>query len=179
MTNWSGFYAGVMGGYGWSNDSGGSNFKGGFGGGTLGYNWQTASLLFGLEVDAAAAGIKSSAAVPGLAVSDNIRGLGSVTGRVGFVANSALIYAKGGYAWANNKLDITVAGVNFSDSKMHSGWTLGGGVEYMFVPKWSVKAEYMYSDFASVNYFAPVVAGGIDSGRQRLHTVKGGVNYHF
>src|SRR5215216_6980081 len=34
--NWSGFYIGAMGGYGW--DSGDSS--GGFGGGTVGYNWQ-------------------------------------------------------------------------------------------------------------------------------------------
>src|SRR5436190_24025976 len=34
--NWSGFYIGAMGGYGW--DSG--NSSGGFGGGTVGYNWQ-------------------------------------------------------------------------------------------------------------------------------------------
>ena len=37
----------------------------------------------------------------------------------------------------------------------------------------------MYSDFASVNYFSNVVAGGIDSGHQQVHTIKGGVNYHF
>ena len=49
----------------------------------------------------------------------------------------------------------------------------------MFLPSWSAKAEYMYSDFASVNYFRTVVAGGIDSGRQQIHTVKAGVNYHF
>ena len=57
---------------------------------------------------------------------------------------------------------------------MHSGWTIGGGGEYMFLPRWSAKAEYMYSDFASVNYFGTVVPGGIDSGRQQIHSVKAG-----
>jgi len=46
--NWSGFYIGAMGGYGW--DSG--DFSGGFGGGTIGYNWQFpgSQFVFGIEV---------------------------------------------------------------------------------------------------------------------------------
>ena len=65
--NWSGFYVGAMGGYGWTQtvsiDS--QNFSdelnGGFGGGTIGYNWQMGSpWVFGIEVDAAGASIKKS-----------------------------------------------------------------------------------------------------------------------
>jgi outer membrane immunogenic protein len=56
--NWSGFYIGAMGGYGW--DSGDSS--GGFGGGTIGYNWQFpgSQFVFGIEVDAAGGSIKDS-----------------------------------------------------------------------------------------------------------------------
>lgn len=179
LTNWSGFYAGVMGGYGWSNDSGGTNFKGGFGGGTVGYNWQAGQFVFGLEADAAGSSIKASGTSEGVTVNDTIRALGSATGRVGFAVNSALLYVKGGYAFANNRVNAVSGGASFTESKTHSGWTLGGGVEYMFVPGWSAKAEYMYSDFANKNYFGNVVVGGIDSGRQQIHTVKAGINYHF
>ena len=35
---------------------------------------------------------------------DKIDALGSVTGRIGVAVDAALFYAKGGYAWANNKL---------------------------------------------------------------------------
>ena len=31
--------------------------------------------------------------------------------------------------------------------QIHSGWTVGAGVEVMFAPKWSVKAEYLYRSF--------------------------------
>lgn len=179
LTNWSGFYAGVMGGYGWSSNSGGNNFKGGFGGGTIGYNWQAAQFVFGVEADAAGSSIKAAATSDGVTVNDSIRALGSATGRLGVAVNSALLYVKGGYAFANNRVNALSGGVSFTESKMHSGWTLGGGVEYMFLPHWSAKAEYMYSDFASKNYFSNVVVGGIDSGRQQIHTVKGGINYHF
>lgn len=178
LTNWSGFYAGVMGGYGWSSDSI-APFKGGFGGGTLGYNWQAGQVVFGVEADAAAASIKASATSQGVTVDDSIRAVGSVTGRLGYAVNSALFYVKGGYAFANNRVNATAAGLSVTESKTHSGWTVGGGLEYMFLPSWSAKAEYMYSDFASKNYFSNVVVGGIDSGRQQIHSIKGGINYHF
>ncbi len=178
IVNWAGLYAGVMGGYGWSSDNG-NDFKGGFGGGTVGYNWQASQLVFGVEVDAAASDIKASAISQGVSVSDSIRGIGSVTGRFGVAVESALLYVKGGYAWADNRVNATAGALSLSDSKLHSGWTIGAGVEYMFLPSWSAKAEYMYADFGSQNYFGNVVPGGIDSGRQQIHTIKAGLNYHF
>lgn len=105
---------------------------------------------------------------------DRINAFGSVTGRVGVAFQSALIYAKGGYAWANNKFNVDTGGATvFSQSAMHSGWTVGGGVEWMFAPAWSAKAEYMYADYSKQRY-----ANLVDVGAS-VHTVKVGVNYHF
>lgn len=185
VSNWSGFYVGVMGGYAWSDqlslggfNAGNTDLTGGFGGGTVGYNWQAGpSWLFGLEVDAAGADIKYSVSAGPLGLRDKINALGSVTGRVGYTFNNALVYAKGGYAWANNELSLLGPGGELSDSKVHSGYTIGGGLEYMFAPAWSAKVEYMYADFGHENYFSGV-AGGVDLGAT-VHTVKGGINYHF
>jgi outer membrane immunogenic protein len=184
VTNWSGFYVGVMGGYAWSDQvsvagisTSSSDLKGGFGGGTIGYNWQVGpSWLFGLEVDAAGADIKfSDSDGLGTGGRDKINALGSVTGRVGYAVNSALFYVKGGYAWANNELSLTDRGVTLSDSKLNSGYTVGGGLEYLFAPSWSAKVEYMYADFGHQDYFNGMVP---DLGAT-VHTVKGGINYHF
>ena len=176
--NWSGFYIGAMGGYAFDSENGG-----GFGGGTIGYNWQVpgSQFVFGIEVDAAGASIKDSAtAIIGnvlFTAEDKISALGSVTGRVGIAANSALFYAKGGYAWVDNKFSATVLGVTNSDSKIHSGYTIGGGVEYMFAPNWSAKAEYMFTHVERQNY---TVAGiNFDSGTAEFSSVKVGINYHF
>ena len=175
--NWSGFYIGAMGGYAFDSDNGG-----GFGGGTIGYNWQApgSQFVFGIEIDAAGASIKDSLSgvILGIptTVEDKINALGSVTGRVGVAANAALFYAKGGYAWANNKLSVSGI-VNGSDSHVHSGYTVGGGIEYMFAPNWSAKAEYMFTHLGSENYN---VAGiGFDSGTAEFSSVKVGINYHF
>jgi outer membrane immunogenic protein len=102
-----------------------------------------------------------------------------VTGRAGFAMDAALIYAKGGYAWANNTATISVPelGLTSSASKSHSGYTLGGGVEYMFAPNWSAKGEYMFTSLGSENY--NLLGDQLASGNIDFHTVKVGVNYHF
>jgi outer membrane immunogenic protein len=178
-TNWSGFYIGAMGGYAFDSDNGG-----GFGGGTIGYNWQFpgSQFVFGIEVDAAGASIKDSATanfgVVAITAEDKINALGSVTGRVGVAMDTALFYAKGGYAWANNKLSVTVPGfLSASDSHVHSGYTIGGGIEYMFAPNWSAKAEYMFTHLEGQTY----TLGGLafDSGTAEFNSIKVGVNYHF
>ena len=58
--DWSGFYIGAMGGYGWSNTAtvGGitvtnADLKGGFVGGTLGGNFQIGQFVVGAEGDGA------------------------------------------------------------------------------------------------------------------------------
>ena len=175
--NWSGFYIGAMGGYAFDSDNGG-----GFGGGTIGYNWQApgSQFVFGIEIDAAGASIKDSqtGVIFGVltTVESKVNALGSVTGRVGVAADAVLFYAKGGYAWANNELSASGI-VNGSDSHVHSGYTVGGGIEYMFAPNWSAKAEYMFTHLGSENYN---VAGiGFDSGTAEFSSVKVGINYHF
>src|SRR5947207_2363693 len=47
--NWTGFYIGAMGGYASEATSDSLRIKGGFAGGTLGYNWQSGMMVLGLE----------------------------------------------------------------------------------------------------------------------------------
>lgn len=82
MNDWSGFYVGIHGGYGWNgtndweaegtligtnNLTGGSNWdamKGGLAGGQIGYNWQMNRWVFGVQGDGSWADIKGSAGNP-------------------------------------------------------------------------------------------------------------------
>jgi outer membrane immunogenic protein len=187
--DWTGFYIGAMGGYGWSDQErvtvGGvtgttssTDLQGGFGGGTLGYNWQTGQAVFGLEADAAWSGMQTTATTFGVALADKLQAFGSVTGRIGWAANAALFYVKGGYAWADNQISASAFGLTLSESQFHSGWTIGAGLEYMFVPNWSGKIEYMFADYQNANYLTSIVPGGVGLGFT-TNTVKAGINYHF
>ena len=182
--NWSGFYIGAMGGYGWDRE----DSSGGFGGGTIGYNWQFpgSQFVFGIEVDAAGASIKDSLTEDvgdGIMATEELKinSFGSVTGRAGVAWDAALFYAKGGFAWAYRKDSISVPefGLNVSDSQTHTGYTIGGGVEYLFTPNWSAKAEYMYTSLGSKTYNLGSELELFDSGTIDFHTIKVGVNYHF
>jgi outer membrane immunogenic protein len=187
---WTGFYVGAMGGYGWSDQvrasvggvsvsTSSNDLQGGFGGGTLGYNWQMGNWVIGMEADAAWSDLKYSETSLGVTLADKIESFGSVAGRIGFLpANSLMVYFKGGYAWAENEISASGFGVTFAESRFHSGWTVGAGLEYMFVPNWSGKVEYMYADYSNANYLAAFVPGGVGLG-VTVNTVKAGINYHF
>ncbi len=58
--NWTGFYVGAMGGYGWTNSQG-NDLKGGFAGGTIGGNLQFQNFVVGVEAEGAWADIEQSA----------------------------------------------------------------------------------------------------------------------
>ncbi len=90
--------------------------------------------------------------------------LGTVRGRLGYlITPTLLIYGTGGLAYggANANFSIVEAvtgrcscGAPALGAATYSGaltgWTAGGGVEWMFVPNWSVKVEYLYYDLGSV-----------------------------
>jgi outer membrane immunogenic protein len=142
--------------------------------------------VLGLEAEYSwLASANSSLTFPGGSiVTGNDRGLGSVTGRLGYAWGPALLYAKGGYAFRDSKLGITdAAGVpqDFATTgNRDNGYTVGAGLEYMFAPNWSAKVEYQYYNFGKTTFAAgspPDVVGA--SFRNDEHTVKAGVNYRF
>lgn len=173
--NWTGFYLGIVGGGAWEASSGDPKMQGGFVGGTAGYNWQAGNIVFGLEADGAWADVSASATALGVTLSSKTDALGTVRGRIGWAVNNVLLYGTGGYAWIDNKLTLSALGVSVSDSKFHSGWTVGAGVEAFFAPQWSVKGEYLYRSLGGETYFS----GTLPTGTLNFHTVQVGVNYHF
>ncbi|MBR0838495.1 porin family protein [Bradyrhizobium manausense] len=170
--NWTGFYLGIVGGGAWEDSSVDPKVKGGFVGGTAGYNWQTGNVVFGIEADGSWADVSASAF--GGLLNNKIDALGTVRGRIGYAVNNVLFYGTGGYAWIDNKLTF----LGFSDTKFRSGWTVGAGVEAFFAPQWSVKGEYLYRSFSGETYFSNIGLP-FNTGTDSFHTVQVGVNYHF
>jgi outer membrane immunogenic protein len=185
--NWTGFYiGGHVGGAFAGNDSlagSGGRFLGGVQGG---FDYQFApNWVLGAEAQYSwLANNNNGLAFPGgVLLTTNNNQLGSVTGRLGYTWGPALLYAKGGYAWRDNpNLGVTLGGspVTFrTDGNHKDGYTVGGGLEYLFAPNWSAKAEYQYYNFGSTTFTggpAPIVGGRF---RDDEHSVKVGINYRF
>ncbi len=110
----------------------------------------------------------------------------TLTGRLGYSwIPNWLLYAQGGAAWARTESTITnPAGVQLRDnSTTRTGWTVGGGVEWMFLPHWSTFVEGNYMDFGSESRtaFGPAacVAGCTINAKFTEANVLVGVNYRF
>jgi len=188
--NWTGFYIGghVGGAFAGDNSLQSSDvrFMGGVQGGfdyQFHPNW-----VIGAEAQYSFLGGGNSSngvLFPGgtLVTGSNNDQLGSVTGRLGYAWGPALLYGKGGYAWRDsNNIGVSIAGVAqpFTTSgNRKDGYTVGAGLEYMFTPNWSAKAEYQYYNFGNTT----ITAGPADVVGARFrnddHTVKVGLNYRF
>jgi outer membrane immunogenic protein len=195
-SDWSGWYAGVSGGYGWGRSShvgsqtgvstGEFDISGGIIGGTLGLNRQNGSWVYGIEADASWADIEGSVVEPlscggGQACTTKLRWLGTVRPRVGAVWGNWLGYATGGVAFGRTGASDTGAQGNFSGGKDRIGWTIGGGIETKFAPGWSAKLEYLHVNLGKETDYATPALVGVQPINVDFHThiVRVGINRHF
>ena len=191
LYNWTGFYLGAHIGGAFS---GGNSFNGLvlsdydarlLGGVQTGVDWQFAgNFVVGAEGQYSWLGQNNLNAVfpAGFVYNNNQRALASVTARFGYTFGAALVYVKGGYAYSDNSETLTFAGapVAFAlDSSHSNGWTVGGGVEYMFAQNWSAKAEYQYYNFGDSRFLSPAALVPFGTFHNDEHTLKLGVNYRF
>jgi outer membrane immunogenic protein len=178
---WNGPYLGLHGGWGWTSTKG-LNASGDFGGGDLGYNYQSGNLVFGLEADGSFANMVShGVTTPFLGVPNAVTyrddGLASLRGRFGVAMNGILIYGTAGGGWVHSRASTAfVFSSSFSTTAetWQSGWAAGAGVEYGFLPNWTVKVEYLHFGVGNATYF-----GAFNTGNVGVETVKIGVNYLF
>ncbi|MBO4225277.1 outer membrane protein [Bradyrhizobium neotropicale] len=70
---------------------------------------------------------------------------GSVGARAGYLWGRTLIYMTGGYAFANMSVKNDAFGL--SDSRTLSGWTAGGGLEYLWSEHDSLRFAYRRVQF--------------------------------
>ena len=183
------------------------------GGVQVGYNYQLhKSVVAGFEADLQGLTVGNStvsswqgppAAYTYVQAQRNQHSLGTVRGRVGYlVGETAMLYGTGGLSFGEAILNPTFfspllrptlnfgVGLNgltgYVDLRL--GWAAGAGVEWMFNPKWSIKAEYTYYDLGTANtanvgalFYAN--AGALSSAaytaRFNGHVARAGVNYHL
>ncbi len=179
--DWSGFYIGLNGGGGsarkcWDvNNFGGipvapafregcHDATGGMVGGQLGYRWQSASWVFGVEAQGDWADFKGSNAslfFPGITNQTKMDAFGLFTGQVGYAWNNVLWYVKGGAAVVDDKYrGIATGFVVDTANDTRWGGTVGTGVEISFAPSWSVAFEYDHLFMGSRNQNFTATLGG-------------------
>ena len=154
---------------------------GGFVGGTLGYNWQVVSWVFGLEGDYAWANISGSSSTCGItpphSCGAKLELFGTFRGRIGYALGSTgtwLPYITGGLAVG--EVQASDALTPSSGQAFRAGWTVGAGIETLLAPNWTAKVEYLYMDLGSAQLF-DVVPGVSETVSFKASLIRGGINY--
>jgi outer membrane immunogenic protein len=210
--DWSGFYIGLNAGGGSSHNcwdltanngvallpvprEGCHDVTGGLAGGQIGYRWQSAGWVFGVEAQGDWANLKGSSASATAIIPFNnqtkIDGIGLFTAQVGYASSNMLLYVKGGAAVTDNKYSnvFTVnnafgnAGTTFnSASDTRWGGTVGAGIEVGFAPNWSVAVEYdhLFMGNPNITFAATAIAvSRADNIRQDVDMATVRVNYRW
>lgn len=211
--SWTGLYAGVHLGSAWSQTDGSFAYPGPLGvaaaggrafddssftgGVQIGLNWQTANFVWGLEADYSFMNMSTGGTmfryplVPGDHFDGRVAidGAGSLRARLGLaVASRTLLYVTGGLAFADVEVGHSfvrdgVLGASGSNSAFRTGWTLGAGLEHALTNNWTIRGEYRYSDYGSINVLQPgfpaVVSPSSANFDITAHDLRLGLNYKF
>ena len=193
--DWSGFYIGINGGGAsahttWDQTAplvggeGSHNATGGTVGGQVGYRWQAAQWVFGLEGQGNWADFTGDNTSALLAQRNRtkIDSFGLITGQVGYAWNNVLVYAKGGAAVVGIKNDVfstATGGLLATNSDTRWGGTVGAGLEVGFAPNWSVGVEYNHiflsdKDVTFAGLKTDRIRQDVDMGLVRLNYKFGG-----
>ncbi len=220
---WTGCYVGINGGAG----AGASNFNASVGAGTyltgtdpvtvagdgsgshnnttyavggqVGCNYQTGTVVFGIEADydylpstsqfnnntaTLAAGTPFAI---GQSLTTNY--LATVRPRIGIAADRNFAYITGGAAFADASSSETYSDAagglgSASASKFLTGWTAGAGWEYAWSEHATLRFEYLYSSFAATNAAGVITGPGgsnplFGSGDLVIQVARAGLNYKF
>ncbi len=183
--NWTGFYAGINGGYGWGTSTWdllpGVKIepKGYLIGGTLGYNYQMGSFVIGLEGDLDWSNIKGSVTCAVILTCETSNSyLATLRARLGYAFDRFLPYITFGGAYGDIKATVSAPafGISASASKARFRWAYGAGLEYALMGNWSAKIEYLYVDLGSFDAGTPPIVNSVSL---KENIVRIGLNYKF
>jgi outer membrane immunogenic protein len=185
-TQWTGFYAGVSGGYGWGTTVNSPALPGGVTdnnasgwtlGGQAGYNMDMGGFVLGGEADLQWANIGYREAIAGGTFEAKTDFFGTLRARAGVPVGQVMPYATLGLAYGRGTAQETT-GVITSQSANHVGWTAGLGLEAQATANLSFKAEYLYVDLGAQPYNGLPTVGNRNI-TQRFSVIRAGVNYKF
>jgi outer membrane immunogenic protein len=184
--------------------NGSANGPGWGGGGQVGCNWQSDTIVYGLEGDFDyfhtnpqftndTATLSDGAT--SFTVSQTLKTsyLATLRPRLGVAADKNLFYVTGGAAFTKASYTQTYVDAAIpvgtgvaSGSKSLVGWTVGAGWEYAFADHWTLRFEYLFTSFPDKVTGTGVItdaAGGSNplqgSANLVMQTARAGVNFKF
>lgn len=237
--NWTGFYAGINGGFGggvakptdllsaapdivlhytgvYITDAQVHRLGGGFAGAQAGYNYQLRNdVVLGIESDLQWSDIRASDS-RNIAVSIGATGpfpinsftsatitvrqnwFGTTRLRLGYqaadrllayvtggVAYSGFTASNSGYAAQQTPQPAPISNTSGAMTSTRIGWAAGAGLEYALGNNFSIKSEYLFSEYGGVvaphlinQTFIPTLSSGaFSTGSLGIHLVRAGLNY--
>lgn len=190
-SDWTGFYAGIFGGYSGGRfeyyGSAGAGFpwvgdaSGGLLGVQVGADYQINNFVIGGIADLAWTNLHGETNGAGALIKSTLQYTGSLRARAGVAAESVLIYAHGGLAFGSTDTSADFNGPLPFHGNGRLGYTLGAGLEVKLTDQISMFGEYAFTDLGNPIVFSNTPPAAAFDLREtlRYHSVKVGLNYRF
>ena len=204
--DWTGFYLGSDGGYGWATPKGtltsaagipltpySYGVNGPLAGLFIGGNYQFHKFVVGVEGDwqwsnlignsQTQAPLGAAGAFPGgpFTISTTVKDYASIRGRLGVAFDRLLVFGTAGWAWGNPSTSyaLTRAAPFVTNGGHSTGWTAGAGVEYAFTDNVFGRIEYRYTDLRTTG-FVNVATNAAEAGSNLpISDLRAGIAYKF
>jgi outer membrane immunogenic protein len=204
--DWSGFYLGGEGGFGWESARGSLtdmlgapltsfNYRvngpvaGLFVGGDYQWNrlvfgaegdWQFSNLIGNNQVQAPLGATGAFPSCP-FTISTTVKDYAAIRGRLGFAFDRFLAFGTAGWAWGNPLTSYALLGgapfVNQGGKS--TGWTAGVGVDYAITESVFARIEYRYTDLATAGLVSPSTDTAPSANRAPINDLRAGIGYKF
>jgi outer membrane immunogenic protein len=166
-------------------------------GAQAGYNWQSGSVVYGIEADIAGTGLKSTMNTtlqsvfippPTANTTSIIDWYGTVRGRLGWATGPVMFYGTGGLAYGRTNVNsivtdnVLLTSLISQSSSVKAGWVAGLGIEYLLRPNLIVSLGYQYVDLGTTSLVASSPGGLLNqsvSARGQFQTVSVGLSWLF
>lgn len=135
----------------------------------LGASFGTGAVVVGAVADLSYVDVERFAGLSGfgeeISVREELDYLATLRGRLGLAYGATLVYATGGLAFGS--VDTTIVNTAFDDVASRSdtrlGYSVGGGVDFLVNPNFSLGVEYLYTDLGSDDVSRSYDLGGGDT----------------
>jgi outer membrane immunogenic protein len=151
--NWTGFIVAPYFGYETLNLNGAGSAglgdpKGWRIGGELDYDYQIGNFVVGIAGDAFYTWYDSNATGPQSGLSTRLFDYETVRGRLGYTFGRWMLFGTGGVAFG----DLEIKNGGASQRQILTGWTAGGGAEWVWNNNLTLRGEVAHIDFGSAKF---------------------------